>query len=263
MTMLLFVWLAPSARAQVPPAATKEGDVPKVTTANKEKKKLTPKGMIELPSLFFTPEERDAIERAKIQYTEGAVAETEVDLLDQLQGIKQTSKKAVDEPQETVYPQFYLETLMYHTPGDWTIWIKDLKGSRKFLPTEVATSDKLLKVVVIEKEGATFEWSPKNWIAVSKAYKQGTPQVSIDESRKTVIFTLRVNQTMTSNDMQVKEGVVAPVTVAPEAPAQNEKGLQGVVAGVKNAVDSAISSEPASTNADESNDKPNSAQTKP
>ena len=167
----------------------------------------------QLKSLFFSDEEREAIAQARVQYQERLQGPSEADLLDQLQGIKDALK-----PEESLedrqYEQFYLESLIYHTPGDWTLWIKTIRGSEKFAPDTVAAPKNTLQLVAVNKENATFEWKPKNWAYVSKKYTDKNTDILLDAANKTVTFTLWVNQTMGSFDMTIIEGEATIVPIA-------------------------------------------------
>lgn len=179
-------------------------------------------------SIFFSADEREAIAQAKKAYLERDLyKESEQDLLDQLQGIKD-SKRQEEDLQEKFYAQFYLETLIYHTPNDWTVWVKENDASKKYTPTHTSGASDMLKVIAIRKEDVTFEWKPKNWNYVSGKFKAGNPALQIDTARQLVMFTLRVNQTMSSNEMDIKEGVVQAV---PMEGAAQQAATPGAVPG--------------------------------
>ncbi len=218
-------------------------------------------------SLFFSNKEREAIAQAKASYQERVGRGSEADLLDQLQGIKEGTTE--DYLQSKYVAQFYLESLIYHQPADWTVWLKITDVSAKFTPeattpvllsvadsstitdkagaeksanesspaTPAAPADALkggdsaklaktlvpaeapekITVVKIAKEEAVFEWEPKAWSKVESAFKAGDPRIRLDYSRRKIIFTLTVNQTLTSSDMQIKEGFVPLTPLAPDA----------------------------------------------
>ena len=161
-------------------------------------------------SILFSAGEREAIAQARDQYSGRSVAvESEADLLDQLQGIK-AAKKPEEELQEKYYAQFYLESLMYHTPTDWMAWLKGSEVGKKFTPVALAANDVGIQVIRVAKEEITYEWKPKDWQQVSKAFKGDNPAIMLDQAQRVVIFTLRVNQTISSYDMQIREGAVSP-----------------------------------------------------
>lgn len=166
----------------------------------------------DLTSLFFTDSERDAIAQARTQYQEKLIAPSESDLLDQLQGIKNTQKAV--ELEDTQYEQFYLESLMYHTPTDWTLWIESIRGSDKYAHDTQEIPGRNLQVIQINKESVTFEWKPKNWSYVSKRFTGENSGIILNTDKKTVRFTLWVNQTMKSYDMSIAEGKAAVVRIA-------------------------------------------------
>lgn len=175
-----------------------------------------------IPSIFFTPNESAAIAQAREQYAGKVVpTENEADLLEQIQGIKAHAKPE-EELQEKFYAQFYLQTLIYHTPTNWHAWLKGSEASKKFSPETHDAPELGITLIQANKEDITFEWKPKNWLQVSKVYKKGDPAIIMDESRHVIIFTLRVNQTMASIDMAIHEGVAVPTPVVEgEATAPN------------------------------------------
>lgn len=171
-----------------------------------------------LNSIFFTTEEREAIALAKKQYLErDLIVPATDDLLDQLQGIK--AQRPQEDFQEKFYAQFYLETLIYHTPKDWTVWVKENDKTQKYTASREPLPADILKVISIRSEDVTFEWKPKNWNYVNTTFKPGNPNIQLDTARQVVIFTMRVNQTMQSSEMAVKEGIAAIVPVSGTTPA--------------------------------------------
>lgn len=174
-----------------------------------------------LTSLFYGAPEREAIAQARKQYMErDTQTESEADLLDQLQGIKEATQKPKEELQEKVYAQFYLETLIYHKPSDWTIWLREGEERKRYTAEEPVPAESALKIIAINKEDISFTWKPRSWTAVSNAYKEGTPGVNIDKEKQQVVFTLRVNQMLASKEMEIKEGYTPPVATESAQAAQ-------------------------------------------
>jgi len=158
-------------------------------------------------TLFFSAREMESIELAKKQFLEGSTeVESEEDLLDQLQGIKALQQP--DDLTEKTFAQFYLKTLIYRTPTDWTIWVRESDVTKKYMPDTEIPAQARLKILAIGPEEVTFEWRPKNWQYVSTKFVEGRG-MNIDMARQMLIFTLRVNQTLSAYDMEIKEGVVA------------------------------------------------------
>lgn len=208
---------APATPPTAAPVVLQQPPAAKPPTPVEAAKPPAPLDPNSLTSLFFSPVEKEAITQARKQYSgQGVPEESEADLLDQLQGIKEV-KKSREDVQEKFYAQFYLESLIYHTPNDWLVWLKSNEANKKFTPISLAETDIGLKVLRVDKEDITFEWSPKNWLRVSNAFKGNSPAISLDQNRHVVVFTLRVNQTLSTSDMQIAEGVVstAPVVDAP------------------------------------------------
>jgi len=163
-------------------------------------------------TLFFSANEMESILSARQQFLEGIVdvEESEADLLDQLQGIK---SQQLEEVNEKAFPQFYLETLMYRSPTDWTVYLKDGETSKKFTPATEIPENARLKIIVVKPEEVIFEWKPRNWVYVSGKFTEGKG-IKMDTARQMLIFGIGVNQTMSSYDMEIKEGVVTPVDIA-------------------------------------------------
>lgn len=214
------------APAPIPPA----GSEARVAGPDKQKEEVTPVAADPdlLTSLFFSSVESEAIAQARRQYaSRGMAEESEQDLLDQLQGIM-SAKKPEEELQEKYYAQFYLESLMYHTPKDWMAWLKVADISKKFTPDVMSANDIGIKVIGVDKENITFEWKPKDWISVSNAIKQADSTIVLDQTNHTVTFTLRVNQTLSAVDMKVTEGMITltPIAGMEDTKKTPEKPLQ-------------------------------------
>ncbi len=107
------------------------------------------------------------------------------------------------------YPQFFLDSLIYHSKADWIVWINDRKITQE---NAVASPD--LQVLGIDHEKVTLKWRPADMRRVQDTWAR-TPndQVDFDPLAGTLTFTLHHNQTFSSYAMKVLEGRVTPVTV--------------------------------------------------
>ncbi|NBX02738.1 MAG: hypothetical protein EBR02_01460 [Alphaproteobacteria bacterium] len=108
-----------------------------------------------------------------------------------------------------VYPQFYLESLIFNSTKSWTVSV----NGRKLAAEDKIDDASDLRVVSIDNEKVTLVWKPVNiervkssWAAVEKH-----SNVYVDIEGKTVTFSLRRNQTFSSYLMEVMEGKVMPV----------------------------------------------------
>gem|GEM_PF-5768429 len=188
--------------APVPPPAT---DAPAPTT---------PAGKEPLPlSLFFTMEEQARIraaiaEHENLKNVKVNAAESKAnDYLNQLTD----DPKPVMPVEETVYayPQFFLESLVYHTPDDWVVMI-----NRQRISATVQPENSEINVLSVDNEKVLFEWKPKHMERVSQTWvRERNDDVLVDSKFGKVIFTLHPNQTFSSYVMRVVEGKVRPVVI--------------------------------------------------
>jgi len=165
-------------------------------------------------SLFFTQDEMATVHRALTIYAKYAAnpnSNEGEDFLKQLEG----KKKIVSQKQQKVnytYPQFFLESLAYHSPDDWTIRINHQRISIKTPPDSSAA----IRVLEIDKDKVTIEWKPDEMDLTKIAEipsKVPDERVDIDRTNGIIVFTLHANQTFSAYAMRVLEGKVLPVTV--------------------------------------------------
>ncbi len=209
LVILAYVSASGTSYAQAPSAPMPVGFDPNakpvvITTALPKK----------LTSLLFTPNELAILSKVKMIYGRQSLGEDEIyneeDLLAQLQNLKllggESSGSAnVPIVREVVYGQFYLESIIYHSPTDWKIRVREDNTSFEY-QHETASIKPDFKVVSLSKEQVTFEWRPIDWRRIQQTYKNNTPAIFLDEENKTVIFSLMVNQTLFSYDMTMREG---------------------------------------------------------
>ena len=208
-----------------PPPNAVPGGAPAAQKTEAETANPVPADPNILVSLIFSQPEREAIAQARRQFSShGTHEESEADLLDQLQGIM-ASTKPDEELEEKYYAQFYLESLMYHTPGDWMAWIKSGDVKKKFTQETVTASDVGITVVAVDKENITFEWKPKDWVWVSNVFKESKEPVLLNQNNHTVVFTLRTNQTLSAYDMKIVEGLLKLTPLDTEGKQATEKTL--------------------------------------
>ena len=122
------------------------------------------------------------------------------------------------------YPQFYLESLIFHSSNNWTISVNGRKFSSEDKSDaadnkQANGSDPLdnISVVKIDHEQVVFEWEPDNMMRVKASWAAASEsKVQVDFETNKVIFALRLNQTFSSYLMEVVEGKVIPVQSAGE-----------------------------------------------
>ena len=169
----------------------------------------TPKE-IPLQSLFFSDVEIAKIHEAMSMYLRGQGQNANL-ILDEDDYFNKASEAKQQDTQGRyyTYPQFFLESLVFHSDIDWSVWINGQKISHD---SEDA-GDKL-KVRAIDKDKVDLEWAPSDMAQViMTAEKWPNEEVTIDRLNGTVLFTLKPNQTFSSYVLRVLEGKVLPVII--------------------------------------------------
>lgn len=217
-----FAQAAPATPAAAPAAAPAGDAAAKPPGAAEEaaKKVALP------PSLFYTAEEVAKLnaalaEHERLQHVKETKAEDKAnDYLNQLADAKPAPQP---EEQVYVYPQFFLESLVYHAPEDWVVMVNGIRISAQLAPAGAEVS-----VLSVDKDKVLLEWKPKKMERVLEVWaKAKNDDILVDERVGKVIFTLHPNQTFTSYAMRVVEGKTRPVVLdlranagaAPAAPA--------------------------------------------
>lgn len=163
-----------------------------------------------LESMFYSQAEVNSIRDALTAYLNRAKGNN-VSAAEYLNNATEI-KKIQTENRYFTYPQFFLESLVYHSSLDWSIWV-----SGKKITAEYPAIEGELKVTAIDKERVSFEWIPVDMKKVMEIWdKWPNDDIKVDEYNKTVSFTLLPNQTFSSYVMRVLEGKVMPVTVGRE-----------------------------------------------
>lgn len=193
------------AEKEAPPAADASGVVPKVTQ--------DPPAVVN--SLLYSDVEMKEIRKAMGVYLErlmgtGAGDEDFLKRLSDSEAVGDTQKS---EHRYYIYPQFFLASLVYHTPDNWNARINQME----FTKDTMQNGD--LKVVEVEKESLKVEWKPANMQKVNEVWDASpNEQVAVERGRGLVTFSLHPNQTFSSYAMKVVEGKVLPVILEIGAP---------------------------------------------
>lgn len=138
------------------------------------------------------------------------------------------------EPQE--YPVFYLSTIAYDGPNDWTIWVSGHKITSRKNDTDV-------KVISVSRENVTLAWLPSYHSVltqrrISKKFADSTAvknklaavqSVSQDEGTGEIRFTLRQNQSLAIAYFSIFEGFMENAKLEPLmlAPTGQEGAMPG------------------------------------
>jgi hypothetical protein len=120
------------------------------------------------------------------------------------------------------YPVFYLSSIVYDAPNDWSLWM----GGQKITSRKNTTEVTVLKVT---RDSATFLWKPAYIEAIAMRKKDGmfapTDKVKnklstqqrffYDAQRGAISFTLRQNQSFAVGYFKMFEGFVDSPTLEP------------------------------------------------
>ncbi len=169
-----------------------------------------------LSVLFTLPQVeqlKQAIRTFEDAPTASTVTNTEVPTLVQPVIVEKISEPAT-------YPVFYLSSIVYRAPEDWSIWISGHKLTSEKNETDV-------KVVAVSPDSVTLTWKPtytqaigqrktENKFAASDDVKNKLAQaqrVSYDDKSGTVTFSLRQNQSFSVGYFKLFEGYMESPTL--------------------------------------------------
>lgn len=129
------------------------------------------------------------------------------------------------------YPVFYLSSIAYDAPGDWSIWVGGHKITSRKNESDVT-------VLAVSRDSVTFSWRPEYAPAIAQrlANKQFAATDPVknklaviqragrDAETGTITFTLRQNQSFAVGYFSIFEGYVespklSPIVVVNAAPA--------------------------------------------
>ena len=185
-------------------------------------------------SLFFTPNQMRALREALTQFeSRPANAEPITDI--SLEIAPEVKKVIVEPP---VYPIFYLSSIVFHTPNDWSIWV----SGHKITSNKNTTT---LRVLSVSQDRATFLWQPTYADAIATRHEQKlfadvTPVKNkltrpsayhYDPKTGNITFTLLINQSFVAAYFNTFEGMIESPTL-PALPNANpgDKAANGATA---------------------------------
>jgi len=162
-------------------------------------------------SVFFSNSEFDKIKTAESicgnknqDSKDGSVKEA--DFLKSLETVITGSKTST----QFTYPQFFLSSILYHSPNEWVVWVN---GQR--MDSENKQNTNLgLQVLSIDKDKASFEWIPERMDMVRDVIDPKQKDIlKVDLLNRKIVFTLHGNQSFSSYAMQIVEGRILPITL--------------------------------------------------
>ena len=129
------------------------------------------------------------------------------------------NKPTITITEPPIYPVFYLASIAYHTPTDWSVWVSGHKITSHSNETD-------LTVVKVTPDSATFTWSPSYILAMTQRNKQhifasfdlvrnrilkrNDDDLHFNDATNSITFTLRPNQSFSAGYWHLFEGYVAP-----------------------------------------------------
>lgn len=169
-------------------------------------------------SLLFAPAQIEEMKKALITYERmrdtGQNATLEV--------VEEVAAEVPKIVEPNAYPVYYLSSIVYRDPKDWTVWLSGQRITPKSNEGEV-------RVIAVSDSKASFVWQPTYMEAVSRRNAEGlfadssklkhrytpTNTYHFDAQGGKITFTLRPNQSFSPAYMHTFEGKVAPAKLDP------------------------------------------------
>lgn len=161
----------------------------------------------EMQSILLSDVQLSAINKARQSYEENAAnkgnnAGNEEDFLSKLVAPATLST-------EYTYPQFFLSSIIYHSPEDWVIWINNTK-----ITSENSLINGInLRILSVDSKKVVLEWIPQKTDKVDLANVDSDNNIKTDFMNNKVVFELHTNQTFTSYAMKIVEGNPPPISI--------------------------------------------------
>lgn len=137
-------------------------------------------------------------------------------LIHGIDGIDQQAEANRRKPRDA--PSLYLNSVMYKSPREWTIWVNGQRYTRKQPPENY-------RIVRVDEKKVEFMWQTDDLDFVSPGWRMAgirAENIRIDEASGEVFFTLYPNQSFVARAMEVIEGKAMSYTLQAAAPALDE-----------------------------------------
>lgn len=211
-------------------------------------------------SVLFTPAQMQRLKGYMAQKQQMIMAnrkmteETNIEAIPEL-ALDVVTGESDSKPTSYTYPQFFLDSIAYHTAEDWTVWVNGIKITpvkRDTIPGLALTN--------LSPYQAEFMYVPRaNDRIKLTTEKTEDERVTVDAINRRISFLLQPNQTFGTFALKVYEGKVAPKTIplmgdeeiisntvqdtvqdifssedgAPAAPPPERTGLGGLIEGYR------------------------------
>lgn len=188
-----------------PDTLTSEKSTPKKKLSFKEE--MTWK----MGSLMYSKEQVDAIYEALLASENGNLMVTA------LKAAGPTESKNSSEPRSDMSPIFYLNSIVYFSPTNWTVWIngkrftyQGIRSEKEHIPS--------LEIVKVTPQRITFAWRTAFLDEIAPAWQEkmledekgeffsSNMDIMINHDRNQVQFTLYPNQSFVVRLMEIIEG---------------------------------------------------------
>ena len=183
-----------------------------------------------LPSLFKSQKKdiKQIIEEVEEQPASGVDEENDLDIKpnvpNQINDLDEDGVN-IDENEDSIEtvdaPSFYLRSILYINPSNWSVWVNDQKISQ-----DIGDYDEYLKIVRVQEDKAIFLWKQNNIDTLHPSWREDFPSLAgdgrfvsnnenivIDLDTTNIAFVLRANQSMVSSQMKILEGKIESSSV--------------------------------------------------
>jgi len=117
-------------------------------------------------------------------------------------------------PMPLPLPSLYLGSIVYYSPGNWSVWIngKKLVNARngeknEFYITRISRSE----IELVWKPASLLN-TPALWKQLTDNGKNPLPNITIDESKGIITLRMHPNQTFLPRSLAIREGLIKPNT---------------------------------------------------
>lgn len=173
---------------------------------------------IRIKSLLFDSNDISYIRYSQRVYLKDTQSIGDLEDFDEAEFLKKFSQSRNEQQQQVTaftYPQFFLDSIVYRSPGEWAVWISD---SQSLMPRQITSDGKNtpteLKVIDVGRDKVLLSWKPLLMDKVIEVWANAKHEgVVVDEAQGLVTFSLHPNQTFTSFLMRVVDGRLQPVTI--------------------------------------------------
>jgi len=157
---------------------------------------------------------------SKKQVQESLIVEPEPEVVEETNIVK--PEVVMEEPKivmPTEAPSYYLRSIMYFSPDNWTIWLNDTKISSK-------DDYEGLRIIAVDRDKAAFmiedskieyiypEWEKDFYEFGGGSFASNNKNIVVDIENQNISFVLGPNQSFVTKTMSVVEGPQSSVALS-------------------------------------------------